>query len=180
MSITVTEKEHWKTRIARKIERAIQALVAQHDPEFLNRIKSEAESLAIDALGGRELIQRRAALNASRDTLKTELEDVERQMFAIAQGKSSDSNAYYYNVDSEWNKAVANRREVIEVELLSKQPLGQRILKLRCEEEELLDTVWLATSPSQIRALWQNVTELLADELTDLQKKALASEQDAK
>ena len=65
--------------------------------------------------------------------------------------------------------------------MLSRRPssyaedaLGQEILRLRREKENLLDTIWLATSPHQIRQLWQKVVELLGDEQTILQKEALA------
>jgi hypothetical protein len=73
-----------------------------------------------------------------------------------------------------WNDAVRSRQEAFERELLSKHPLGQRILALRGEQEALLDTVWLSTSAVQIRELWRNVTELVSGELSELQQKVLA------
>jgi hypothetical protein len=53
--------------------------------------------------------------------------------------------------------------------------LGQKIQKLKREQEELLDTVWIATSPVQIAKLWSRVVELLGDSLTDLQQETLQS-----
>ena len=47
---------------------------------------------------------------------------------------------------------------------------------MRREKDELLDVVWLATSGTAIRQLWQKVVELLGDEQTQLQKDALAIE----
>ena len=52
--------------------------------------------------------------------------------------------------------------------------LGRQILRLRAEKDRLLDTVWLARSPAQIRQLWTKVGELLGDELTHLEREALA------
>ena len=43
--------------------------------------------------------------------------------------------------------------------------------------------MWLSTSTVQIRELWKNVTDLLSDELSELQKKVLAQpsiQEDAK
>lgn len=48
------------------------------------------------------------------------------------------------------------------------------MLALRKEKEELLDTVWLATSGKQIKDLWQKVSDLLQQEPTPLQQDALA------
>jgi hypothetical protein len=58
--------------------------------------------------------------------------------------------------------------------LLEEHPLGRRILRLEREKEELLDTVWLATSPAQIKELWAKFAEVLQWEPPDLQKEALA------
>ena len=54
-------------------------------------------------------------------------------------------------------------------------PLGQQIQNLKREQEELLDTVWIATSPVQIAKLWSRVVALLGDSLTDLQQETLQS-----
>ena len=42
------------------------------------------------------------------------------------------------------------------------------------EKVNLLDTVWLATSSSDVRALWQKVSELLGESVSPLQQGALA------
>jgi hypothetical protein len=47
-------------------------------------------------------------------------------------------------------------------------------LRLRSEKDNLLDVVWLATSPVQVRQLWSRVGELLGEKPTDLEKEALA------
>ena len=45
---------------------------------------------------------------------------------------------------------------------------------MRAEKDGLLDSVWLASSPKQIKDLWSKVAELLGDEQTQLQRDALA------
>ena len=68
-----------------------------------------------------------------------------------------------------------NRRQAVhEDELLAEGEIGQRIMKLREEKDNLLDTVWLATSPKQIKELWSKVADLLGDDQTQLQRDALA------
>ena len=77
---------------------------------------------------------------------------------------------------SEVDNAVKRRKAIHADELLAESELGQQVLTLRQEKDELLDVVWLATSGTEIRQLWQKVVELLGDEQTQLQKDALAIE----
>jgi hypothetical protein len=60
--------------------------------------------------------------------------------------------------------------------MLADDPIGREIAKLESEKDSLLDTIWLATSPTQIRQLWTKVGELLGDEPTTLERDALAIE----
>ncbi|MGH9822129.1 MAG: hypothetical protein ACREDR_02560 [Blastocatellia bacterium] len=47
------------------------------------------------------------------------------------------------------------------------------ILKLQREIDHLCDTVWLATSPAQMKELWSRVGKLVGEEDTELQREAL-------
>ena len=172
MSITVSEKTHWKERIAQKIERAIKELVDKHDPAFLETASKRACEAAIQTLGGTKLAAELETLNRDRDRLKDAVAVIERELEALAEGKPRKPYVHY--ADSNWSRAVAHQQDVELQRILSQAPLGQRILKLRSEQESLLDTVWLSTSTVQIRELWKNVTDLLSDELSELQKKVLA------
>jgi len=87
--------------------------------------------------------------------------------------ESIDVNSLY-RFDQEVDSAVNRRKAAHEDELLAASELGQRILKLRQEKENLLDTVWLATSPKQIKELWSKVAELLGERQTQLEKEAMA------
>lgn len=181
MSITVSEKTHWKERIAQKIERAIKELVNKHDPAFLETSSQRAQEAAIQSLGGTKLAAELKTLDRDRDRLKDAVDTIERELESLVEGKPRKPFVHY--ADSNWSRAVAHQQEIELQRILSEAPLGQRILKLRSEQESLLDTVWLSTSTVQIRELWKNVTELLSDELSELQKKVLAhsqSEEDAK
>ena len=59
---------------------------------------------------------------------------------------------------------------------MAESDVGRRIVTLRRERENLLDTIWLATSPVQLKTLWSKLAELLGDEQTQLQRDALAIE----
>ena len=52
--ITVTEKEHWKGRIARRIDKKIESLCAE-DANLMDRIQRQAENRALESLGLAEL-----------------------------------------------------------------------------------------------------------------------------
>lgn len=173
MSITVAEKTHWKERIAQKIERAIKELVAKHDPLYLENAAQRAHQAAIDTLGGTELSIKLSALQSDNQKIEHSIESIKNQLNTLALNKPLLPYKHYS--ETTWERAVTFQEEAELNRLLSQEPFGQRILKLRSEQESLLDTVWLSTSTVQIRELWKNVTELLSDELSELQQKVLAA-----
>ena len=71
-------------------------------------------------------------------------------------------------------EALAGRQAAHQQQLLADDPVGRRVLHLEAEKERLLDTIWLACSPGQIRSLWAQLSELLGDAPTDLERAALA------
>ena len=77
---------------------------------------------------------------------------------------------------SEGASSPHSRQAVHEETLLREHDLGRQITQLRLEKENLLDTVFLATSPTQIRSLWGQVSDLLGDELSQLQRAAMQIE----
>lgn len=174
--LTVTEKEHWKDRLDRRIARRIETITTE-DQGLLERIKEEARCQAIASLGlaeldaeARQIEQQQAALE-ERDRL------VKRTMLAQVRGvpvETIDTGYYDYARCREIDKAIERRQAVHEDRLLAEHELGRRILALRQERERLIDTVWLATSSAAIRELWTKVGELLADEPTQLEREALA------
>ena len=55
MTLTVKEKEHWKERISRKINQAIDALCAEHDPGFRERIRMTCPPAGYRVVGDRRV-----------------------------------------------------------------------------------------------------------------------------
>ena len=176
--LTVTEKEHWKERISRRIDKAIEAVYAEQ-PSLRSRIAEAAQSEALKSLGLLELQRQLDKLADAEKRTAKQKESAQKQMLAIVKGVNVDelpSYSYYSSAFQEVTVAVNRRQAIHEEELLARDPHGKRILKLRQEKDELLDTVWLATSSKQIKELWQSVAHLLKEEPTELQTQALRIE----
>ena len=177
MPLTVTEKEHWRQRIAAKIERRIEALAAG-DPGLMDRVKPEARRRAVQSLGLAESQAELDAVVQERKALDRREKRAQKAMVGRLQGVPADevpeSATHSYQFTQTVNAAVQKRQAVHEEELLAEHPVGRDVLKLRAEKENLLDVVWLATSPSHVRTLWSRVGELLGDEPSQLEREALA------
>jgi len=175
-SLTVKEKEHWKNRIGTRIEKQINALCATH-PGFMDGVRESARKRALDSLGIATLQDRLDRLARQEKDLKARQEKMHREMIAIVRGIAlRDVTQHMYRYDRDVESAVERRQLVHEDELLAETTCGREILTLRMEKENLLDTVWLATSPKQIKDLWEKVDELLGGPQTGLQREALAME----
>ncbi len=175
--LTVTEKEHWKNRIARRIENRIEAITAS-DANFFDRITRDARQRALKSLDLDKYQTELEDCQQQKDALEKREKQTHKAMLAKVRGVNPDDldDCYSYRHDSEVENAVKRRKDIHEEELLGESELGQQVLKLRHEQEELLDVVWLASSGKQIRDLWAKVAELLGDEQTQLQRDALAIE----
>jgi K+-sensing histidine kinase KdpD len=173
--LTVTEKSHWKERIARRIDKRIE-LISANDPNLMDRISRLAQERALESLGLTKLQAELAAIEEQEQELASRQEHVHRAMLAAVRrvpiAQVTDSCHGYLHSDVA--NSIERRKAVHEEELLAADTVGQEILRLRLEKENLLDTVWLATSGQQIKELWQKVVDLLGQEQTRLQKDALA------
>lgn len=176
--LTVTEKAHWKDRIARRIDKRIEAIWAE-EPNLKERIDREAARQAEESLGIGPIQAELAQIETQEQQLDRRRNQLCLEALAIVQGEKVDEvrkTRHYWNgaLDPEVKEAVDRRKAVIEEQLLAADERGKRILALRAERENLLDTVWLATSPVQIKELWKRVVALLGDQETPLQRDAMA------
>jgi len=180
MGLTITEKEHWKDRIARRIEKRIEAIFAE-EPNLEDRIQREARQRALSSLGLSDQQTELDEIEKQKKALEKREQEIGIGMLARVRGVPvSDIDDYFaYQHDNEISNAVKRRQSVHEDELLAEHERGQEIVRLRQEKEDLLDTVWLATSGAQIKELWSKVAELLGDPQTQLQREALAIKPDA-
>jgi len=174
MPITLREKEHWEERMTRKINQAIEALYAEENPHFLEEVREKAHAQALKTLGMESLAAKVKQIEQRRKRDDADRTQAYREMVAIVTGKSAaDIDSSYCMEPREVANAIRRRANVHERENLQQTELGQRVLKLEQEKEELLDTVWLATSTTQIKQLWQTVADVLRQEPTELQQEAL-------
>jgi len=173
MTLTVKEKEHWRERISRKIDQAIDTLCAQRDPGYRERVRAAARQRALESLGIAQSQARLAEIDGAKESLDREKNQLLGQM-AVKIGRPDTSSISYYAQKEAIDNAIRARQKVHEKEFLAADPLGQHILDLQLEQEDLLDTVWLATSPVQIKQLWSRVGEILNQQPTMLQQHALA------
>jgi hypothetical protein len=142
----------------------------------MDRIHREAHQRALQTLGLADWQTELDSIERQKETLEKRSQQVLKAMLAHVQGVPVDDleDGYCYHRDEEVNSAVAKRQNVHEDELLAECETGQEILRLRQEQEDLLDTVWLASSPSQLKTLWSKVNALLGTTPTQLESDALA------
>lgn len=175
--LTVTEKEHWKSRIENRIRKAITLLEIQ-EPGLMGTIEAEAKLKAHKVLGVDKQLEKIAVLQASIKQMQEQEVELTIAMRAKALGRERKSSESKWEMESEFSALVTKQKAKFEEELLLESPVGKEVLRLRVEMESLLDTVWLATSSVQIRDLWMRVSSVIGDEATELQQRILASTSD--
>ena len=173
-SITVAEKQHWRNRIAERIDRSIEAICLKA-PGFLDNVRKKARQRALKSLGIDALAKRIAETEARIDSLQRKKSNLNLEMLAKLRGVSVDDvdRNSVYMADRKCEQAVSKRQLHHEEELLQATSRGRKILRLRAEKDGLIDTVWLATSGQQVKDLWAKVDDLLGGSPTTLQTKVM-------
>lgn len=177
-SLTVTEKEHWKERISQRIKKRIDLIVAQ-DPQLFERIKREARQRALVSLGLADMHAEMEEIERQTQQLSERETAIQRQMLAKVRGVPVDAlhDGYRYgHRDPEVEQTIERRSTVHEDELLAESEIGRQVVKLRDDEASVLDAVWLATSPKELKTLWEKVSQCLGEEHSRLISDALAIE----
>src|SRR5262245_45951510 len=90
MGLTVTEKEHWRDRISRRIDKKIETLCAE-DANLMDRIQREARALAYRSLGLAELQAELDDIVKQTEALEKRKEQAHNAMLARVQGKPVDA-----------------------------------------------------------------------------------------
>lgn len=185
MGISIKEKEHWKERIERKIQQRIDRLIADKSPDFLRKVALDAKNEARRKLGLLENYDSRRKLECAvaelDSTYRSQRAPFERDIKKLQDEEAASILKISVNAVS-WNDRELADLELCrlakpyENQIMSRDETGRNILNLQKEQEQMLDTVWLATSPKQIRDLWASTTELLQSESTELQAAALLTE----
>ena len=175
MGLTVAEKEHWKERIAKRINHRVETLVAKQDPTLLQRVEQEARDKAYASLGIDAQRKELEELQKQKEQIDKRERRLRAEQRAVLRGTTVEEELEqsYYRSDGVIENAVSARARALEAEILTQSGLGKQILALREEKDNLLDTVWLATSTTQIKELWEQVNALLGVTPTTLEEQAL-------
>ena len=181
--LSVTEKQHWRDRIAARIDKAAERILAQH-PALFDRVRREAHAEALASLGLAGPYAELEAVRAAEAELARRKRHAQRAMIAALRGIPIDDVSDNINarfgpelpLPYEAVEAIARRQSAHQGRLLADDPIGMELARLEAEKDGLLDTVWLACSPAQIKQLWTKVGDLLGDEPTALGRDALAIE----
>ena len=178
--LSVAEKNHWRDRIAARIDKAVERVKARH-PALFDRVRREAHAEALRSLGLAGPYAELEAVLVEEAALARRKKQAQRSMLAVLRGvppdEVPDNFSIRYGAELPLPaEAIARRQAAHQDQLLADDPVGREVARLGAEKEGLLDTIWLATSPGQIRTLWSKVTELLGDEPTRLERQALAIE----
>ena len=144
--LTVSEKNHWKDRLSKRIDKRLEAIAAE-EPNLLDRVKRESRERAMASLTVADLQTDVGAIEKQEEELLQRKSLLHRTMLARVRRVPLETidHSYtpnYYN--NEVENAIKSRQGIHEDELLAESEVGRRILQLRREKENLLDTVWLA------------------------------------
>jgi hypothetical protein len=174
MPLTVKEKEHWKERIEKKIEKAIEKAYRDEGQGLRETVRQEARTRVMKRYGLENYMKQ-------HDSLTTQIEGLKSQQATLSEEASKSlgsmaTRSHFMSPHSFIEDVIRREASDVEKEILQESEVGKKILRLEREREELTDTIWLATSPVQIRSLWKDFSSMLTEEPTELQKQALTYE----
>ena len=157
--LTVSEKQHWKDRIAARIARRVEAIKAEH-PALFDRVRREAHGQALGSLGlsgpyaELEAVQAEEAALARRKKKRSgpcsRRSRASRSTRSPTRSASATGPNCHYRVEAA--EAVGKRQAAHQERLLADDPVGREVAGLEAERDGLLDTIWLATSPAEVRS----------------------------
>ena len=169
--VSFREREHWEDLISKRISNKIDSMIAEEDPLFIKRTEAAAEKAAITSLGLTKQMTRYHKIEGMVRSLRDEQEEIKKQMNKAVKGViNSISSRWGHN---DYQTAIDLRAKNLKPGILKKSKLGRRILALEKERANLKESVGLATSTTQIKELWSEVSKMLELKPTQLEKKAL-------
>lgn len=177
MPLTLAEKNHWKDRLASRIDKRIEAIYVAA-PHLRGLVERESRVAAIESLQLMAIERRLSEIEVATQQLEREERKLRRAELAVIRGVPvddvTDQMLPYCGRSTEVTEAIERRRKLHAEQVLAREELGREIQRLELEKENLLDTIWLATSPAQLKQLWEQVNRLLGVTPTQLEQDALA------
>jgi len=95
--LTVAEKEHWKDRLSKCIERRIEPITAE-DPQLLDRVHEQARQLALETLGLAETQRELAAVRKEKERLGEREDELQTQILSRVRGRPCQSSGQHLRV----------------------------------------------------------------------------------
>ena len=140
--LTVTEKSHWRDRIAARIDKAVERIKARH-PALFDRIAREAHAQALTSLGLAEAHAELEAIKAEEAALARRKKHAQRSMIATLRSvpidEVGDSFSVRYGGDlglpHEVAEAITRRQAAHQEQLLADDPIGREIARLEAEKD---------------------------------------------
>jgi hypothetical protein len=164
----------WETCLTARIARRINDLSRANETLFA-QIRNRARDQAVRELGLAELEAAEARLRDERLALELRQRQIEREQLAVLRGcapaKIPDTDLSLARPCVA--QAIHARTDVCELPLLAECVPGRDLIELEEERERVLETVLLASSFSELQALWQRLSIRLNEPATPLQKFVL-------
>lgn len=180
----IEQNEHALDKLREEADRKKRAIERRRNPAIMAvqkkiaNLRSELSRLETQTERSKDQVDQRMqpAIDANADAtekLDRQKTEVHRKILAkilnIPLGNVADNP---YRLERDIDEAISDRQQIELDNILAASKRGRRIVALREEKENLLDTVWLATSPKQIKELWDHVSDLLDSKTTRLQQDA--------
>lgn len=179
MGLTVAEKEHWRERIASRLQKKIDRLY-DSDPQLTSQMAELPKRRALKSLGLASFLDEIKKRKSDIEDLEREIESLQKDAVEQLTGDRPDHIYCGYGrtdlLPTDCDSSISKRVEVERVKMLESSEVGRQVLAIQEEQENLLDTVWLATSPKQIKELWDKLSSVVDEPLTPLQKQAQSIE----
>ena len=141
--LTVTEKKHWRDRIAARIEKAVERIRARH-PALFDRVAREAHAQALASLGLAEAYAELEAIKAEEATLarrKKQAQTADGRDPAGRRRSTRSTDTFHVRYGSELAlphevaEAIARRQAAHQEQLLADDPVGREIARLEAEKD---------------------------------------------
>jgi hypothetical protein len=172
--VKTSDRSLWETCLAALITRRINDLSQTHTDLF-DDIRHQARQQAVTELGLAELEGAAARLQEERSALELRQRRIEREQLAVLRScaPADIPDADLSIARQSVVRAIETRADACEPLLLAECAPGRECLELNEERERLLETVLLATTAEQLKALWQRLSTRLNEPATPLQRHAL-------
>lgn len=167
MAISVTEKEHIRELIEKRINAEIEKISTENRVDE-DDIKAKAKKEAIVALGIESPMGDLDALDAQIEKLQDKRSKLEFRTLEILDINPEKQRNYGTHRQLINNK-IKSASVAYQNRLLEAHPNLGRIVQLKAEMDSLLQTIWIATSNTQVKELFSYLNDLLGTKPTQLE-----------